>query len=435
MSNSEESWHRLCARFLTWTGMNLPLTMRQTAEALLIREAEAHDGDVEVLLSKADDDPKIRQILLDELGLGTTWFMRDEAGLRTLVRSLVRQATRDKTIWVWSAGCSTGEEAYSLTMALADEGVKVRVLGSDLNSQAIERAREGVYSKRSLRHVPKSWFWRYFDEVDGTYRVKPEIRRTVSFEMHNLLTGRFPPTGWFRFDAVVCRNVLLYFEQDQALQIIQSMAGACRPRGFMLLGAIERPIFWMSDLVERDQAGELVQVFPRTGPDDRPHFVPVDDLKKHIPRVPQPYRADGAGVADGGEDANELLDRADLARKAGRLDDALSFIDTAIAKSPVSAPAHLARGLILKQLNRIHDAVESLRASRFLDSKSWLAPYQLALCLDAIGDNNDALEAYRHALGVLSAKGTSGLHKPSDDVDMLVETAAEVCRGRIEASS
>ena len=432
MSSSDEHWNRLCAHFLTWTGMNLPLTMRSTAEILIAREAEKSDCDIATFLEKADEEPEIRQIMLDEIGLGTTWFMRDEAGLRTLVRSLVRHSSRDKTIWVWSAGCSTGEEAYSLTMALADEGVKVRVLGSDLNSQAIERARTGIYSQRSLRHVPKSWFWRYFDEVDGNFQVKPEIRRTVSFELHNLITGRFPPTGWFRFDAVVCRNVLLYFDQDEALQIISSMAGACRPRGFLLLGAIERPIFWMSDLVDRDQAGELVQVFPSAEPDGKPEFMPVDDLRKHTPRVARAYPSGDEVV---GDDPNELLDRADLERKAGRLDSALSLIDAAISVAPTSAPAHLARGLLLKQLNRIHDAVESLRASRFLDSQSWLAPYQLALCLDAIGDNNDALEAYRHALGVLRSKGTSGLHKPSDDVDMLVETAAEVCRGRIEASA
>lgn len=433
-TSSDQYWTKLCAHFLEWTGMNLPDTMRQSAEALLLREAQARNSDIGGYLQLADDDTDIRQTLLDEIGLGTTWFMRDEAGLRTLVRSLVRRVTRDKTIWVWSAGCSTGEEAYSLTMALADEGVKVRILGSDLNRLALDRARAGVYSRRSLRHVPKSWFWRYFDEVDGNYRVKNEIRRTVSFELHNLLTGRFPPTGWFRFDAVVCRNVLLYFEQDQALQIIKSMARACRPRGYMLLGAIERPIFWMSELVERDQAGELVQVLPK-GPGGDPAFLPVADLKKHIPRVPRTYHVDEAGVSGESADPIELLDRADLARKAGRLDEALALVDTAIGKSPVSAPAHLARGLLLKQLNRIHDAVESLRAARFLDSKAWLAPYQLALCLDAIGDNNDALEAYRHALGVLGSKGTSGLHKPSDDVDMLVETAAEVCRDRIEASS
>ena len=432
MSDSEHYWSTLCTYFLAWTGMHLPLTMRQTAEGLLERQAEERDSDVMSYLSQADREPAVRQPLLDELGLGTTWFMRDEAGLRTLVRSLVRSASRDKTIWLWSAGCSSGEEAYSLTMTLADEGVKVRILGSDLNRLALERARRGVYSKRSLRHIPKSWFWRYFDQFDGEYRVKPEIRRTVSFELHNLLTGRFPPTGWFRFDAIVCRNVLLYFDQDQALDIIRSMAGACRPRGYILLGAIERPIFWMSDLVERDQAGELVQVFPRSGP-DAVEFMPVTDLQKHTPRVPQRYRS--GTESDIPDDPNDLLDRADIARKGGHLQDALTFTDTAIGKAPVSASAHLARGLILKQLNRIHDAVVSLRASRFLDSKAWLAPYQLALCLDAIGDSNDALEAYRHALGVLRAKGTSGLHKPSDDVDMLMETAAEVCRGRIEASS
>ena len=284
MTARDDYWSALTEAFLTWTGMQLPPTMRQSAIALLEQRATHHQCSVADYLQQTESDRDMRQELLDEIGLGTTWFMRDEPGLRTLIRALTRaNSARDRTVWLWSAGCSSGEEAYSLSMALADEGLQSRVLGTDLNRFALERAKRAVYSKRSLRHVPKAWFWRHFDRVgDDEYQVKQEIRRNVSFELHNLTSGRYPPTGWFRFDAIVCRNVLLYFEQDMALQIMASMANACRPNGYLLLGAIERPILWMSALVDRDQAAELVQVMPGTT-ENQPRFSPVVDLRKHLP--------------------------------------------------------------------------------------------------------------------------------------------------------
>lgn len=435
-SNANDQWNAIQEQFLQWSGMRLPLTMRQTAFERLTRLAANDSCDIETYLQRANNNQERRQNLLDELGLGMTWFMRDEAGLRTLIQALVRSVSRSSTIWLWSAGCSSGEEAYSLAMTLADEGLKTRILGTDLNRLALARARDGLYTKRTLRNVPKSWFWRYFDEENGLYRVKPEIRRSVSFELHNLTDGRFPPTGWFRFDAIVCRNVLIYFDTEAALQIIQHMATACRPNGYLLLGAIERTLFWMSNLVDRDQAAELVQVVANShSAGVKTRFRPVVELRKHVPKAHfSSATLRPPSEEETSNDTAVLLDRAEFERKSNQIDEALRLIDIALTNEPLSAPAHLARGLVLKQANRTHEAIECLRASRFLDDQTWLAPYQLALCLSAIGSNNDALEAYRHALAVLDAKGTSGLHRPSEDVDILAGTAAEVCRDRINAT-
>jgi chemotaxis methyl-accepting protein methylase len=435
-----DTWHALRNLFRQWTGMMLPETMRPKALGVVGRLAAAAGHAPRSFLDAMDGDNAARQLLLDELGLGTTWFMRDEGGLRALVTRLAQTTSQgQRPVWLWSAGCSSGEEVYSLAMCLADEGISARILGTDLNRLALQRAIEGRYPERSLQRVQKSWRWRYFEEQeDGAFRVRDEIRASVSFELHNVLTSEGPPHGWYQFDAVVCRNVLIYFERGQAISIIERLARTCRPGGFLLLGAIERPLFWMSSLATREQVAEFVELSGERQASRSP--------LPSLPAVREPP-ASGARAQPSGQWATpehtvqveHLLDRAAVAEQDGRIDDALSLIDAAITRAPLWAPAHLARGLVLKHAGRQIEAIDSLRASRFLDDHAWLAPYQLAMCLDAVGEPEDALEAYRHALGVLETRGKSGLYQSSSeassDVDTLASTAAEVCRGRIASAS
>jgi tetratricopeptide (TPR) repeat protein len=324
-------------------------------------------------------------------------------------------------------------------MCLADEGVSARILGTDLNRLALVRAREGVYPERSLQRLPRTWRWRYFNEQEaGMFRAKDELRANVSFELHNLLTSEGPPQGWHQFDAVVCRNVLIYFERTQAISIIERLARTCRPGGFLLLGAIERPLFWMSSLATREQVAEFIEVSGEGNASRTSR--PALPLRRESPASDAPAQPDQERPRpEPPAQVEQLLDRAAVAEQSGHIDDALALIDAAITRAPLWAPGHLARGLVLKHAGRQIEAIESLRASRFLDDHAWLAPYQLAMCLEAIGEPEDALEAYRHALGVLETRGKSGLYQSSagawSDVDALASTAAEVCRGRIATAS
>src|SRR5690606_28928652 len=126
-----------------------------------------------------------------------------------------------------------------------------------------------------------------------------------------------------------------------------------------------------------------------------------------------------------------LLDRAQAAEQAGRMDEALALLDQAVARAPLAATAHLARGLLLKRATRTREAIDAFRAARFLAPRAWLAPYQLALCLEAMGEPTEAAEAYRHALGVIEAGGPPGLASASLAIEALATTVAEVCRNRV----
>ncbi len=481
----EAIWHTLAAMFRAWTGMIVPDTMRATAVRELTRMAE-HAGSQPIpFLQTLNDDAEARQELLDRIGLGTTWFLREEAGLAALVARLSQLGPRDEPLLVWSAGCSSGEEPYSLAMAMLEAGVHGRILATDLNRRALRRGIEGRYPRRSLARLPAHWRARYFEDAGpGMARVTDAVRRCVDFELHNFRTDHALPPGWHRFDAIVCRNVLIYFEREEAVELVDRLAARCRPGGYLLLSAVERPLFWMTNVAVARETAELVQI-SRPRPSSPSIRVPVpvparaagdatapgpgslerelrgrmraagaatrvvpEDLSR-LSRLSQlsrrsqlsrpddpsrpsrpdaPMRSDNADHLD---HLDKLIRRAGAAELAGRLDDALVLVDRAVARAPLAATAHLARGLLLKRVARVQEAIDAFRAARFLDAHAWLAPYQLALCLEAIGEPTEAEEAYRHALGVIEAGGPPGLARSSVSIETLATTVAEVCRIRL----
>jgi chemotaxis protein methyltransferase CheR len=473
----EEIWHTLAAMFRAWTGMIVPDTMRATAVRELARMADHAGSQPIAFLRTLNDDAEARQELLDRIGLGTTWFLREEAGLAALVGRLSQLGPRDEPVLVWSAGCSSGEEPYSLAMAMLEAGVHGRILATDLNRRALRRGIEGRYPRRTLTRLPAHWRARYFEDAGpGMARVTEAVRRCVTFELHNFRTEHALPPGWHRFDAIVCRNVLIYFEREEAVELVDRLAARCRPGGYLLLSAVERPLFWMSNVAVARETAELVQI-SRPRPSSPSIRVPVpvharaagdaaagpgslerkprgrpraavaatrvvpDDLSR-LSRLLRPddllrsdalMRPDGLIRPEELDNLNDLLGRAGAAEQAGRLDDALVLVDRAVARAPLAAVAHLARGLLLKRAARVHEAIDAFRAARFLDAHAWLAPYQLALCLEAIGEPTEAEEAYRHALGVIEAGGPAGLARSSVAIETLATTVAEVCRNRVGA--
>jgi chemotaxis protein methyltransferase CheR len=174
-----------------------------------------------------------------------TFFYRDLAAFRLLdEQGLTRlQAARASTrrLRIWSAGCSTGQEAYTIAMMIADQperwrGWTIDILGTDLSPTAVERAREGRYSQFEIqRGLPVRQMLRGFDQDGDQWQVSAALRQAVCFRTHNLLTPA--PVGLF--DVVLCRNVLLYFSADVRGLAFGRIASAMQPDGLLMLGAGE----------------------------------------------------------------------------------------------------------------------------------------------------------------------------------------------------
>ncbi len=188
----------------------------------------------------------------------TSWFrdIAPFAALRSYVLPMLRAAGATQRVRIWSAACSTGQEPYSILMALGD-GIDVpslEVVATDLNEQVLARAREGVYSQLEVnRGLPAAMLVRHFDRVGAHWRVRADLRAKVQFRRHNLLDPA-PPGA---FDLVFLRNVLIYFDLPTKRAVLDRVVRALRPGGLLVLGAAETTL-GVHDGFERVQAGGAV---------------------------------------------------------------------------------------------------------------------------------------------------------------------------------
>jgi chemotaxis protein methyltransferase CheR len=178
-----------------------------------------------------------------------TYFFRDRAPFDLLARHALPQlATKrhsTKRIRIWSAGCSTGQEVYSLAMLFAEDPAKWRgwtidVLGTDVSSNVVDRARGGLYTQFEVqRGLGINQTIRWFEECEDGWRAVEDLRKSVRFQVHNLLEG--PPHPG-EFDIVLCRNVLLYLTVEKRRMAFDRIASAMAGDGWLMLGAGETVI-------------------------------------------------------------------------------------------------------------------------------------------------------------------------------------------------
>ena len=214
--------------------------------------------------------------LVEQAVVQETYFYRHPEQLAALAGALAaRRLPPGRALSAWSAGCATGEEAWTVAMVLRDLGRPPgldRVLGTDVSARALARAQEGRYGAWSLRELPAGLRDRHLDEVAGGVAVKAPLRDLVRFERHNLL-GPPPPSA--PFDLVVCRNVLLYFKPALARALLERLHGALAPGGLLLVGPVEEPLAAGLPF-ERvgEPGGGLLRRHAAAGPPRRPGTTP-----------------------------------------------------------------------------------------------------------------------------------------------------------------
>ena len=195
------------------------------------------------VLEKKENDDII--LVLNKLTTNYTFFMREKEHLdyfcQNIIPELVRRHQKDKCLSIWSAGCSSGEEPYNITMFLYDYlGAQAnqwdtRILASDISAQALASAKRGVYSLPDT--IPQEWKRKYFTaNKDGTYTVTPAVRNNVIFQTFNLMD---PIRFRRKFDVIFCRNVMIYFDQPTKDALVRRFYDATVPGGYLLISKSE----------------------------------------------------------------------------------------------------------------------------------------------------------------------------------------------------
>jgi chemotaxis protein methyltransferase CheR len=186
-------------------------------------------------------------ILVDNLTTNETYFFRESPQLQAFAEEILpelRQTHADrKTLRIWSAGCSTGEEPYTIAMLLLESGDwwrdwQVDILGSDINQRVLHTARKGVYKKTSHRVTSPEMLTKYFIEENGDYRIADTVKELVSFSYVNLLDP-YKTSLITNMDIIFCRNVIIYFDKEAKKKVIESFYQKLREGGYLLLGHSE----------------------------------------------------------------------------------------------------------------------------------------------------------------------------------------------------
>ncbi|MBI5542867.1 MAG: protein-glutamate O-methyltransferase CheR [Deltaproteobacteria bacterium] len=191
---------------------------------------------------------------VEALTTNETYFFREPHQLKAFREELlplrVNERARVRRLRLWSAGCSTGEEAYTLAMLVLESGLfggwEIEVFGSDISRKVLAAARKGVYSRNALRETPPQMVERYFTADAGRWAVKDEARSLVSFGHLNLIDEHMVAM-LARFDVVFCRNVMIYLDLPARRRVLKSFHGRLWPGGYLLLGHSESLIHVTAD--------------------------------------------------------------------------------------------------------------------------------------------------------------------------------------------
>jgi len=225
----------------------------ETRLASILRDNNLPGLSALVEMLRAPGATKVKDQVVDAMTTNETSFFRDnnpfDALRKSVIPGLIERRAATRSLRIWSAACSTGQEPYSLAMMLRDSfpvlgGWKVEIVATDLSPSVLERAREGVYSTFEVqRGLPIQMLVRHFDQIEPNWRIKRELRQTISFRPLNLLED-FSALG--QFDIVLCRNVLIYFDQPTKTRVLNAIARRIAPDGALLLGGAES-VFGLCD--------------------------------------------------------------------------------------------------------------------------------------------------------------------------------------------
>lgn len=204
----------------------------------LIRKTNAKTYDEYVALLKKDKE--IFEAFINFLTINVSEFFRNPDQWQILDKKIFPELIKrfGKNLKIWSAACSTGDEPYSLVMALSKHVPlnQIRIIATDIDKQVLEKARVGLYNAKSIANVPEEFKKKYFTKIGASFQISDDIKRRVEFKEHNLLRDAYPSSC----DMIVCRNVVIYFTDDAKQEIYIKFNKALKDKGILFIGSTEQ---------------------------------------------------------------------------------------------------------------------------------------------------------------------------------------------------
>ncbi|WP_245595986.1 CheR family methyltransferase [Paenibacillus taiwanensis] len=193
----------------------------------------------EAFFRSMDADKQLFYEFLDRMTINVSEFWRNPNRWQTLrERVLPYLSAQNRNLRCWSAACSTGEEPYTLAMILDEARLlnTTTMIASDIDDNALAKAKEALYMERALKDVPTSFQDTYFHKEDEMYRVQDKLKRSITFRKQNLLSDTFDGG----YDLIICRNVMIYFTEEAKHELYLKFSKALRPGGVLFVGSTEQ---------------------------------------------------------------------------------------------------------------------------------------------------------------------------------------------------
>lgn len=381
--------------------------------------------------------------LVAELTIGETYFFRHKEqfdALREIILpEVLARNESSRSLRIWSAGCATGPEPYSVAIMLKrDFGPRiadwhVSIIGTDINQKFLARARDGRYDEWAFRATSDEVRRDCFVQVGRQWQIRPEYKNCVSFQYHNLIRNRFPSLldNLAGLDIIICRNVVIYFSRETVAQLVPCFHESLVDGGWLVMGHAEPNMELFRDFRTVNTPGAVLYqrtdravpapppvpkvVLPAPVPLRRPP--PPKPVVRPVPRRPEPPRPAAAPRSEGIAAIRALADQ-------GRWAEARAACDSLIATDALDARAHFYRALVSEQLGALEDCETFLRRAIYLDRHFVLPHYHLGLFLWRRDDAAGAGRSFRNVLTLLQQLPDSHALEDGDaiTVEQLRET-------------
>jgi chemotaxis protein methyltransferase CheR len=426
-----------------WVGARTGLTLapdRRASVELVIARAMARAGvgeDVAEYRRRLEADHDLLDDLLAELTVGETYFFREPAQFQflrnTVLPEIRRRRGSDHVLRAWSAGCASGEEAYSMAILLLEEGLgdRCHLLATDLSPALLSKARRGLYGAWSLRGDGADAARPYLRPRGNRHAIAEDVRRLVTFESLNLARDTYPApgTGIWQMDLILCRNVLIYFDRETVRTVARRLYDALAEGGWLITASTDPP------LAEDAPFATVVSeqgVFYRSGPRPASWPVlregqatregeaaaepkPVETPPERRPpaRPDQSLRASVAPARPPGADWSEIALRVRALANEDVV-EAERVCAAATEQHPLASELHYLRAVLLVDLGRDEEAIRAARRAIYLDRSLAIVHFTLGSLLERRGDRAGAWRAYRNARDLCRAG-------PAEDIVRLTD--------------
>ena len=403
------------------------------------------------------------EILASHLTVGETYFFREKRSFEVLETHILPELLRARgeagsPLRIWSAGCCTGEEPYSIAMLLdrliPDAARRnITILATDINPRFVRKAAEGVYSEWSFRETPAWVRERYFNRrKDGRFEIKPHIRKMVTFSYVNLAEDTYPSlwNNTNAMDVIFCRNVLMYFGAEQAGQAVAKLRRSLVNGGWLITSPAETSGILFSGFTAVEFPGvflyrRMTGGAPRTVAAG--YQVPVFDVApssppKEAPHEPVQVRETGPpAICEQKPDEREApRHRARTCANQGKLADAIEWCEQAIAADKLDPASHYLLATIRQEQGQGDAAAQALKRALYLDPEFVLAHFALGnLCLSR-GRHRDAERHFGNALALLRAQPHDEILPESEGLtagrllEIIMSVQSSMLRGHKESA-